>query len=138
MCVCVCVCVVFTHFKCSWSKFHAYLWCCNFLIGFWTFYKGYFATYIILKSGLLRGNRLGIPVPLYCRWHTDKTLFKISWYEQFYSLSIITGKKLPILLTCHLVLNHKRRFKDFWLIIQNIKTFVLILKYSNKWDILCS
>ena len=132
----VCVCCSY-QYKCSWSKFYASLWYLNFLIGFWAFYKGYFVTYILLKSGLRRGNGLGIPFPLYCRCHTDKTIFflKISWYKQFHSLSIIIGKKLPILLSCHLVLNHKRRFKDFWF---NINTFVLILKYSNKWNILCS
>ena len=65
VCLCVCVCVVLTHFKCSWSKLYAYLWYCNFLIGFWTFYKGYFATYILLTSGLLRGNR-GWEFPFHC------------------------------------------------------------------------
>ena len=54
-----------THFKCSWSKLYAYLWYCNFWIGFWTFYKGYFATYILLTSGLLRGNR-GWEFPFHC------------------------------------------------------------------------
>lgn len=117
----------------SWSWFHSHQWYCNFLIRLLISHKSIFFTNIIVKSVFLWENgarnsssTILLVMPL------RQDLLKFFDPNNFTARFIYICKKFPTHMTCYLAVDHGKRGKDFQFVVQNPKTFVVILKNSHK------